>query len=562
MSDLVDVVVVGMGAAGGIAASQLAQSGLHVLGIEAGGYLDGRDFPPDQLATDMRAALSSGKTRAECPTVRSSPHVVAEVPSQAALMMNAVGGTKHHSGNAHSRMSEWQFRSRSATVETYGVEAIRPGSTLADWPISYADLAPFYDAVEKLIGVSGDAEGNPFQGPRTGPYPLPPLRPAGYTQLMSDAARGLGWHPFASPAAIRSQPYNGMGGCTYCGHCVFNGCWANAKGVSSIAALPQAEATGRLRVLTEARVIQILVDNDGLASGVVYLKDGERHEQRARAVVLAGFTYENVRLLLLSKSQAFPEGLANRAGQVGRHFTTHQIGFSFGSFGGQEMNTWTGAMSQATMIADFDADNFDHTDRGFIGGGNLWAMMEKKVLVFSRIMPPSVPRWGSGYKRWLAEEFRSVGHINVIFDEQPNEGTILDLDPTHSDDAGFPVIRITRASSPGDDLAYAFLSGKAEEWLRAAGATETWSLSYMTFDVSPHAFGGARMGSDPETSVVDAWCLSHEVRNLAVLGGAVFPSATSSNPTPTIEALAWRAAAHMAQDWERIAAPVRSGAYT
>lgn len=561
MTGPVDAVVVGLGAAGGVVAAQLAHGGLNVLGLEAGGHLDRTQFPPDQLATDMRAVLSSGKTRSECPTVRHSPDAVAEVPQQAALMMNAVGGTKHHSGNAHSRMPEWQFRSLTATVERYGQDAIPPGSTLADWPISYADLAPFYDEVEKLIGVSGDAEGNPFQGPRNGPYPLPPLRPAGYTELMAEAARGLGWHPFAAPAAIRSQAYHGMGGCTYCGHCVFNGCWADAKGVSSLSAIPTAQATGKLTVLTEARVVEILVDNDGLASGVVYLKDGERHVQHARAVVLSSFTYENVRLLLLSKSDAFPDGLSNRAGQVGRHFTTHQIGFSFGTFHGREMNTWTGSMSQAMMIADFDADNFDHADLGFVGGGGLWAMMEKKVLVFSRTIPPSVPRWGSRYKRWLAEDFRSVGHINIIFDEQPNEGTLLDLDPTHSDDAGYPVIRITRAPSIGDDVAYEFLSGKAEEWLRAAGATETWSLPYIPFNVSPHAFGGARMGSDASMSVVDPWCMSHEVPNLAVLGGAVFPSSTGSNPTPTIEALAWRTARHLVDQWDAIAAPARSNVH-
>lgn len=558
MAAIVDVVVVGLGAAGSIMASQLAQSGLEVVGIEAGGHLDRRDFPPDQLATDMRAALSSGKTRAECPTVRHSPDGVAEVPPDAALTMNAVGGTKHHSGNAHSRLQEWQFRSRSATIERYGADAIRPGSTLADWPITYAHLAPFYDEVERLLGVSGDGEGNPFQSPRTGAYPTPPLRSAGYTDLMLEAGRKLGWHPFPAPAAIRSEPYNGMGGCTYCGHCVFNGCWADAKGVSSLNALPQGEATGRLQVLTEARVIEILVDGDGRASGVVYLKDGERHVQHTRAVALASFTYENVRLLLMSKSAAFPDGLGNLSGQVGRHFTTHQIGFSFGSFGGRDMNTWTGAMSQATMVADFDGDNFDHTGLGFISGGNLWAMMEKKVIVFSRTLPPGVPRWGAGYKRWLAQEFRSVGHINVIFDEQPAEGTVLDLDPTHTDDVGNPVIRITRAPSLGDDLAYEFLSGKAEEWLAAAGATRTWSLPYVPFNVSPHAFGGARMGDDPATSVVDGWCMSHEVPNLAVLGGAVFPSSTGSNPTPTIEALAWRTATHLVDEWARIATPVRA----
>ena len=557
-----DVVVVGLGAVGGLAAARLALAGADVVGLEAGRGYGVEEFAPDQLRTDVRGWLMSGKARAECPTVRESPDEIARRPGFAGLTMNALGGTKNHSGCGSVRLAPWNFRSRSETLRRYGPGAIPAGSTLADWPVDYDELAPYYDRVEDLYGISGqagnlagqiDPRGNPFEGPRSGPYPLPPLRRSGYIDLMDGAARSLGWHPYPAPAAIRSQPYRGLPGCTYCGHCVFNGCWANAKGLSSLTGIPEAQASGRLDVVSHARVVEVLTHPDGRAAGVAYLKDGRRHVVRARVVVLGAYTYENVRLLLLSRSAAHPAGLANASGQVGRHFATHAFGFSFGSFGGRELNTWTGTMSQAVTVDDFNADNFDHTGHGFVGGGTMIAMMEKKLLLFSRMAPPSVARWGADFKRWLARDFRSVGHVHYFVDELPHEDSYLDLDPTHTDPDGLPVIRVTRASRPEDVAQMQFVAERSQEWLRAAGAGETWALPFHAFNVSAHAFGGARMGDDPATSVVDRFGMAHEVPNLALLGGSTFPTSTGSPPTETMEALAWRTADHIGERWSQLA---------
>ena len=217
----VDVAVVGLGAAGGVAVLPLARAGLKVAGIEAGTWMDPRNFHPDEIHNNIRALVTSvPKAQREIPTLRSTPAGPAQ---RVALhpMMNAVGGTSIHYWAQSWRLKPWDFQTRTEIVKRYGAAAIPSGSTLEDWPLGYEDLEPFYDLVEHEVGVSGkagniqgqiDPAGNVFEAPRQREYPMPPLRGTGFTDRMMEAGRQLGWKPFRPPAAINSQPYRGPQG--------------------------------------------------------------------------------------------------------------------------------------------------------------------------------------------------------------------------------------------------------------------------------------------------------------------------------------------------------------
>ena len=329
----------------------LARAGLEVVGLEAGGRFSVRDFHADEIRNDIRNWLGRAKVNDEVPTQRRTA-AEASVPAIApGRMMNGVGGTSIHWTCQSWRLMPWNFNQRSETIRRYGAGALPAGSTLTDWPLDYEELEPYYDKVEFLHGVSGkagnlggviDPSGNVFEGPRDREYPLPPLRRTGFTEFMAEAARRLGWHPFAGPAAIRSQPYNGLNACEYHGFCTWGGCHVDAKGSTNLTAIPMAEKTRNLKVVEGARAIEITVDRDGKANGVRYLKGRKVHFQPAKAVLLAGYTYENTRLLLLSESSAFPNGLSNNHGQVGRHYLAHVRAGANGVIPGRRLNRYLG----------------------------------------------------------------------------------------------------------------------------------------------------------------------------------------------------------------------------
>ena len=256
-----DVVLIGLGAAGGIAAHVLTDAGLEVVALEAGPRFEVEGTNFDELRNDVRNWMSEPKAKLEVPTWREEDSQEAGPSPWPMLMANGVGGSTLHYECMSLRFQPWNFSTRSQALARYGAGALPANSTVEDWPVSYAELEPFYDLVERTIGVSGqagrvsgalDPAGNHFEAERAGGYPMAPLRRTGWAELMATAGRNLGWHPFPSPAAINTEPYNGNPACTYCGFCQSNPCYTNAKGSTAATVIPHAEATGNLRIVTSA----------------------------------------------------------------------------------------------------------------------------------------------------------------------------------------------------------------------------------------------------------------------------------------------------------------------
>ena len=566
--DEVDVVVVGLGAAGGVAVLPLTRAGLNVVGLEAGTWMNpGTDYKADEIHNNVRALVTTGnKVAGEVPTVRRS---IAETAVQQARhpMMNAVGGTSIHYHAQSWRLNPWDFKVRSATLERYGPSYIPEYTTLEDWPVSYDDMEPYYDHIEYEVGVSGRAgniqgqinpEGNIFEGPRRRDYPMPPLRSCDFLDHMLEAGRSVGYNPYHGPAAINSQAYDGRPGCQYHGYCDRGGCHVRAKNSTDVSTIPKALATGNLEVRDNCNVRRIESDNTGKVTGVTYLRDGQEFFQPARAVLLGCYTYENIRLLLLSRSGFYPDGLGNNRGQVGRHYFGHwdiQGGTLVTALFPFDINIWYGAIAQGVMVDDWADDNFDHSGMGFIGGSSLHVYTEKHPIgaaamgTFGKVQR----RWGSEWKDFIRVNAGRTQTAYIQTNTFPYEHTWADLDPNVRDPFGDPVLRITNGPKRNEPMAAAHAADKMEAWFREAGATDIVNTGGGAGPaLSTHAHGGTRMGNSPATSVCDPWGFSFEVKNLGIIGGSVMPTAGARNPTQTLQALAWRTAQHLADDWNGI----------
>ena len=560
-----DVVIIGLGAAGGVAALPLARAGMDVVGIEAGSWLTARDFPPDELRNNIRGwPQSVQKANSEVPTHRPNASAPYSPRPTVHPMMNAVGGTSVHYWAQSWRLNPWDFKVASETTRRYGAQRIPKGSTVEDWPFGLEELEPHYDVVERELGVSGqagniggtiDRRGNIFEGPRQREFPMPPLRGTGFTDMMAEAARKLGWHAFPGPAAINSQPYDGRPGCFYHGYCARGGCPIHAKSSTTVSTIPKAQATGRLQVVTQATVTRIDVDErTGRVTGVTYLKGGEEYFQPALVVLLASYTYENVRLLLLSKTRAFPNGLSNNAGQVGRHYFSHFQSATVSALFPSNLNNWYGLPAQGTAVDNWADDNFDHAGLDFIGGGNLWIYSDRRPIQAANMNTfDKAPNWGSAWKSFVRENADRWNTAYIQKSTLPYEDNILDLDPVVKDPLGFPVVRITAEFKDNELKIGAFTQDKMEQWYREAGAIAIERLPPGIMGPSTHAYGGTRMGNNRETNVVDRFGFSHEVPNLGVLGASVMGTSGARNPTLTAQALAWRTADHLVQNWPTIA---------
>jgi len=560
-----DVVIVGLGAVGGAAALPLAQAGLEVIGIEAGTWLTPRDFAPDELRNNFRGwPQSAQKANGEVPTHR--PNASAPYSPRLPIhpMMNAVGGTSVHYWAQSWRLNPWDFKVVSEITRRYRASRIPKGSTVEDWPFGLEELEPYYDKIEYELGVSGqagniqgkiDERGNVFEGPRMREYPMPPLRGTEFTELMATTARKLGWHPFPGPAAINSEGFDDRPGCMYHGFCSRGGCPINAKNSTAVSSIPKAVATGRLKLVTLATVTNVAVDEkNSRTTGVIYIKGGQEYFQPADIVLLASYTYENVRLLLLSKSRVFPSGLSNNGGQVGKHYFSHNTASTITALFPFDINNWYGLPAQGIAVDNWADDNFDHSGLDFVGGGNLWVYSDRRPIGAASMTTFSkAPRWGSAWKSFIKENADRWNLAYIQKTTLPHEDNYLDLDPTVKDALGQPVCRITADFKENERKVGAFMQDKMAQWFMEAGAIAVEKGPRGTMGPSTHAYGGTRMGDNRETNVVNRWGFSHEVPNLGVLGASVMGTSGAHNPTLTAQALGWRTADHLIKNWKAIA---------
>ena len=552
-----DVVIVGAGAAGGIIAAELAKAGMKVTALERGPRLQTADFQLDELRYFQRQDLRPDPKKTPV-TWRPNANAKARAVATQNNGNQAGGGTVHY-GSLSWRLHEDDFRARSQTIERYGAAVIPEDSSLADWPLSYADLEPFYDRAEYELGVSGKAGnlkgkkvegGNPFEAPRARDYPLPPLQVDQAGAIFESAARKVGYHPFSSPRAIISQTYQGRPACSYCSFCQSFGCFIGAKSSILVTKLPEADASGNFKLVTGAMCYRVNSDNSGRVTGVVYRgPDGSDNTVEAELVILAPFIYDNTRLLLLSKTPKFPDGLANSSGQVGKHIMAHIGARVFATFEDRHANIFMGPSAQRHSLDDLNADNFDHAGVGFIRGGQVSvvpAALEAGPIGTAMNMPPppGTPNWGAPYRDFLAKSFTRYVGVTSQTENLPYADQTIDLDPDTRDVFGLPVPRITYDwRRPNERARIEYLSGKLEEIARASGADKVWRAPTGNGAPGAHHEGGTRMGSDPKTSVVNRYAQSWDVPNLFIVGSSTFPTMGSGfNPTLTIQALAYMTA--------------------
>jgi choline dehydrogenase-like flavoprotein len=329
-----------------------------------------------------------------------------------------------------------------------------------------------------------------------------------------------------------------------CGHCTYYGCEFGAKSSSLVTVIPKAVATGRCEVRTEATVFRVETDARGRATGVVYW-DRERRERRqtARAVIVAANGAETARLLLNSTSPRFPHGLANASGMVGQHIMFNGGGTTYGLFE-HPLNEHKGHLVSRILLDYYDTD----PKRGFYGGGGIDARLPMSPINFAlTALPDDVPTWGPEYARALREYYthtvQFAGHATTL----PVASNAVSLDPTHTDAWGRPSLRLTFVDHPDDMRTRHFLQERARELLEAAGATRVWPLPIVEITGGVHLLGTARMGNDARDSVVDRFHRAHDVPNLFVCDGSSFVTSGRGQPTLTIQALAFRAAEHIAR---------------
>jgi gluconate 2-dehydrogenase alpha chain len=551
-----DVVIIGVGAAGGILAAELGKAGMKVIGLERGPRLTTADFNPhDELRYFQRQDL---RPNVKLQPITWRPNANARgnpVPVQ--NYGNQAGGGTVHYGTVSWRFHEDDFRARSQTIERYGASAIPQDSSLVDWPLSYADLEPYYDQAEYDLGVSGKAGnvqgrkidgGNVFEAPRRREYPLPALHVDQSGVIFDATARKLGYHPFPTPRAIISEPYKGRPACTYCGFCQAFGCHVGAKSSILVTKLPEADATGNFKLLTGAMCYRVNSDNSGRVTGVSYwAPDGSDNTIEAELVILTPFIYDNTRLLLLSKTDKFPSGLANSSGQVGKHLMAHMMARAFVTFDDRYVNVFMGPSAQKHTIDDFNADNFNHGGTNFIRGSQISIdtvnLQGGPIGATTMNPPPGIPRWGAAYRDFLAKYYARHASMVAQTENLPYADQTIDLDPNVRDQWGLPAPRLTYDWRRPNELARVeFMLKKMEELGHAMGATHVWRAPLGPGAPGAHHEGGTRMGSDPKTSVVNRYGQSWDVPNLFVVGSSTFPSMSGFNPTLTIQALAYMSA--------------------
>jgi gluconate 2-dehydrogenase alpha chain len=567
----VDAVIVGMGWTGSIMARELTRAGLNVVGLERGAHrTPAEDFTLPGIRDELRYAVRQElfqDTAIETVTLRHAPGETA-LPIRrwgAFTPGTGLGGAGSHWNGMHWRYLPYDLNPRSHIEARYGRNAIPPEMPIADFGLSWDEIEPFYDRFEKLCGVSGKAGniggrkiagGNMFEGARTSEFPNAPLAQTASGELFARTTAKLGYNAFPLPASNASAAYTNpegatLGACVYCGHCERFGCEVNAKASPNTTLLPGLFAEPRFTLRTHAYVKDVLFDRKARRATAVRYVDthsGELFEQPADLVILGGYVFTNTLLMLVS-GIGRPYDPATGKGAVGRNYC-YQTGASAQVFiKDTAFNPFMGAGALGTNIDDFNGDNFDHGGLGFFGGATIGVSTGGGRPIANRAVPPGTPRWGAAWKKataeWDGHSF-GIGGAGANYAHREN---YLDLDPNYRDALGRPLLRMTFNYRENDFRLSDHIAGVAGRIAYAMDATIVAAPKARRGDFhtvpyqSTHNTGGTIMGADPSTSVVNRYLQSWEADNLFILGASVFPQNTSYNPTATVGALAYWAAA-------------------
>ena len=524
-NETADVVIIGAGASGAAVAWRLAQAGMSVVCLEQGGWVDPATYPAHFDDWELRGIREFSPN----PNIRARredyPVNDGDSPLDT-LMYNAVGGSTIVWTGHFPRFHPSDFRLRSLD------------GVADDWPISYDDLAPYYELNDRMMGVSGIA-GDPANPPRE-PRQTPPLPLGRAGETLVEGFESLDWHWWPADAGLNTRPYGeGREACNNCGPCR-TGCTRKAKSSVDVTYWPAAVAAGAI-LRTGARVYEITVDSMGRADGALYIDaSGARRRQRGRAVVIACNGVGTPRLLLLSKSKRFPDGLANGSGLVGKNLMHHPAALVMGRFdealdGHKGSNTLT-----------FFSHEFYETDprRDFVRGVQFMCQRSFGPMM-TALGPwePTVP-WGAGHHDRFLEMFGHTSTIAISTDDLPDPENCVTLDPDLCDSDGLAAPAMHYRVDDNSRKALDFGMARAREVLAATRARETFEVGLVK-QAGFHLMGTARMGDDRKKSVVDRWGRAHDVGNLFIVDGSVFVTGASVNPTSTIQALALRTADHI-----------------
>ena len=541
MKEQRDVVIIGSGAGGSPLAFQLSRAGFDVLVLEKGARHTRGDYRHDEIRMAYQRDFF-------LPRLEDDPHVLVDSDSASpeprrttvGWIASCVGGGTEHMGGSFFRLHPEDFRIRSRFGAYEAVE---------DWPYEYTDLEPYYDLAEWEVGVSGSAGANPFEGPRSRPYPMPPLESHPFADLFDEACRALGLHPFPTPRATNSRPYRGRPACSYCDFCATYGCPTGARGSAQEALLSRAERTGRCEIRPRAMVREITVGPDGRATGCIYIDaTGVEHHVGASIVCVCCSAIESARLLLLSRSPLFPDGLANGTGLVGRN-----LQFGAGSFGHarfrydrhpeKALESRHPFLLRSIMDFYFLPPGVSDFPKG--GLHRFDFERPNPIATAQRIATSSSNHilWGRALKNRLREHFLEGREVSfeVFQDFIPNDRTFVELDPDVVDRWGLPVARIHVHRPEHHARAGRWLLERGFEILDALGADALGidSVGHVN-DALVH--GTCRAGKDPARSVLNQFCQAHEVPNLFVVDGSFMPTSGGVPSTLTIIANAFRTA--------------------